>query len=311
MLLKLKKYGIAAIFLFAILHLFCSCNKKSQPPSAVISVEMSGKVVKFTVELSNVELFEWDFGDGSLTSKEKSPLHIYPEYGKDYTVNLKISGPGGEITVTEIVSIRSITNMEMITGGENDPDGKRWHLSHSENAYRAMADINFTASQSLPPGFLIDLGFINAYLDEFVFRFNGDYMIIPKGEGVIGGLTYCRGKNIPNTSPSQEATASGLTFIKPYTPPQGLKFSFCESRNYSLNVSDGNSSCELIIPDAMMLSFSKGGFLGINNWITDCVITSLTEKTMRVALFTSGISPESYQAGKTNGVLVFTFESSE
>lgn len=311
MLLKFKKYGITSIFLFAILQLLCFCTKESPPPSAVISVEMSGKVVKFTVELSNVELFEWDFGDGSLTSKEQNPVHVFPENGKEYTVSLKITGPGGEVTVTEIVSIRPMTKMEMITGGENDPDGKRWHFSPSEYAYKAMADMNFSASQSLPAGFLNDLGFSNAYLDEFVFKYNGDYMIVPKGDGVIGGLTCCKARNIPHSVPCQEAAARGLALISPFTPPQGLKFSFSESRNYTLSVSDGHTSGDLLIPEVMMLSFSKGGFLGINNWITDCVITSLTEKTMKVAFFTSGISPESQQAGKTNGVLIFTFESSE
>lgn len=309
MLLQLKKLFLPAIIFIAILQLLYSCGKDSPPPAADISTEIKGNVVKFTVELSNVELFEWDFGDGSMKTKEQNPVHIFPEYGKEYTITLKISGPGGEVTITEVVSIRAMTNMEMITGGENDTDGKKWHLSRNENAYKAMADITLTTSQSLPPGFLTDLGFSHAYLDEFVFKHTGDYMIVPGGDGVIGGLTYCRARNIPNSPPGQEAAARGLTLITPFSPPAGLKFSFSESRNYSINVSDGNSSGDLMIPDVMMLSFSKGGFLGINNWITDCIITDLTEKKMKVALFTSGISPESPQAGKTNGVLILTFES--
>lgn len=308
MLSYLKKITLPAIFI-AMIQLSSSCGKDTPAPSAVISTEIKGNIVQFTVELANADLFEWDFGDGSSISKEQNPLHIFPEYGKEYTVTLKVSGPGGEVTVIEIVSIRSMTNMEMITGGENDADGKKWHLSPTENAWKAMADITLTTSQSLPAGFLTELGFSNAYLDEFVFKHNGDYMIVPKGDGVIGGLTYCRARNIPYSLPGQEAAASGLALINPYTPPQGLKFSFSESRNYALNVSDGNSSIDLILPDVMMLSFSKGGFLGINNWITDCVITSLTAKTMKVAFFTSSISPESPQAGGTDGVLILTFES--
>lgn len=309
MLLKSKKYNITAILFIAILQLLCFCTKETPPPSADISTEINGNFVKFTLELVNAELFEWDFGDGSEISKEQNPVHVFPEYGKEYSVTLNISGPGGEVTLTELVSIRSMTNMEMITGGEYDPDGKIWHLSRNENAYEAMADITLTTSQSLPAGFLTELGFTHAYLDEFIFKHNGDYMIVPVGDGVIGGLTYCRTSNIPYTIPSQEAEARGLALIDPFTPPQGLKFSFCESRTYTVTVSDGNSSEELMIPDIMMLSFSKGGFLGINNWITDCIITDLTEKKMKVALFTSGISPESPQAGKTTGVLILTFES--
>lgn len=308
---QLKKYNIPALFFIAILLLLYSCGKDSPPPSATILTKINGNVVEFTLETVNTDLFEWDFGDGSPISKEKNPIHVFPEFGKEYTVTLRISGDGGEKTITEIVSIRSMTSMEMLSGGENAPNGKRWHLSQKENAFKAMADITLTTSQSLPAGFLTGLGFSNAYLDEFVFKYNGDYAIIPKGQGVIGGLTYCRARNIPNSLPSQEAAARGLTLINPFTPAVGLKFSFSESRNYTINVSDGNASADLILPDVMTLTFSKGGFLGINNWITDCVITSLTEKSMKVALFTSSISPESSQAGKTNGVLIFTFEPSE
>lgn len=307
---QFKKYLIPAIAFIAIIPLLYSCGKDTPPPTAKISKTISGNVVKFSLEIENADLFEWDFGDGSVISKEQNPVHVFPEYGKEYTVTLKVAGDGGETTVTEVISVRQMTAMEMLSGGENDPDGKKWHLSQNESAYKAMADINLTTSQSFPSGFLTELGFSNAYSDEFVFRNNGDYQIVPKGQGVIAGITYCRARNISSSPPSQEAAARGFTLISPFAPPQGLKYSFSESRTYTINVTDGNSSSNIVLPDVMMLTFSKGGFLGINNWITDCVITSLTEKIMKVAFFTSSISPESPLAGKTNGVLILSFEPS-
>jgi len=43
---------------------------------------------------------EWDFGDGSPTSNELSPTHVYGARGT-YTVTLSVSGPGGTDSITE------------------------------------------------------------------------------------------------------------------------------------------------------------------------------------------------------------------
>jgi len=303
-----KKYLYKAFFIVAILELFFSCGEKAPDPAGKITINLNGNVAEFTVEATDAETFEWDFGDGSPQSSEQNPVHIFREFGKEYTVTLKISGPGGETILTEVVSIRPMHNMEMLTGGESDTDGRRWRLSSSANAFKAVPNINLTVTQTYSPGFLRDMGFVNAYLDEFVFKYNGDYSIVPKGQGIMAGLTYCTAKNVPNTPPGQEAISKGLTLINTFTPPQGLKFALNESRNLSVSVSDGNSSTDIIFPDVRTLSFSKGGFLLLNNWVTDCIITDLTESSMKVAFFTSTIPVESQNVGQTNGVLLLSFE---
>lgn len=309
--LPIKKYLKPAFFLIAVLELFYFCGKDTPLPTAKISKIINGNLVEFTLEATDAEYFEWDFGDGTSTSSEQNPVHLFIEFGKEYIVTLKIKGPGGITTVTDTVAIRPMNSMEILTGGENDTDGRRWRLSKNTNTYLANADINLTVEQSLKPGFLNDLGFTDAYLDEFVFLHNGDYRIIPHGNGILGGLTFCRAKNILNAPPSQEAAAMGLTLIDPFTPQSGLKFAFNESKNLTVKVSDEHSSGDIIIPDVMTLSFSKGGFLGLNNWVTECVITDLKETSMKVAFFTSSMPAESPLAGRTNGVLIFTFEQVE
>lgn len=306
-----RKYIIRASAFFAILQFLYSCSKDMPPPSVNISTKINGNAVEFTVEAENATQFEWDFGDGSQVSQEQNPVHVFPEFGKEYTVTLIVTGEGGVTTLTEIIPIRSMTSMEMLTGGESDTDGKRWHLCMNENACKALPDEALTVTRTLPAGFLTTLGFSNACLDEFVFKHDGDYAIIPEAQCVTGELTYCEAKSIVNSPPSPEAAESGFTLINPFTPAQGLKFSFTESRNYTLRVSDGKSSADLTFNDVMMLGFSKGGFLGFSNWITDCIITDLTENSMKVAFFTSDLPPESPEAGITNGVIILTFVPSD
>jgi PKD repeat protein len=303
-----KKYICKAFFIVFFPAIFFSCGEKTPAPAGKITVKLNGNVAEFNVEATDAQTFEWDFGDGSPKSDEQNPVHTFNEFGREYTVTLKMTGPGGEKILTETVSIREMTNMEILSGGETDPDGRRWRLSSTANGFRAVPNTTLTVIQTYSPGFLRDMGFVNAYLDEFIFKSNGDYSIKPKAQGIIAGLTYCTSKNIPNTPPGQDAISKGLTLINSFVPPQGLKFAFNESRSLSINVSDGNSSTDIVFPDVMTLSFSKGGFLGLNNWITDCIITDLKKTSMKVVFFTSNIPVESQNAGKTNGVLLLTFE---
>ena len=303
-----KKYFCKVFFIIIFTGIFFSCGEKAPAPAGKITVKINGNVAEFTVEATDAQTFEWDFGDDSPVSYEQNPVHTYNEFGRKYMVILKMSGSGGETILTEAVTVREMTNMEILCGAETDPDGRRWRLSSTANGFRAVPNTSLTVNQTYSPGVLRDMGFVNAYLDEFVFKSNGDYSIRPNGQGIIAGLTYCTSKNIPNTPPGQEAISKGLTLINSFTPPQGLKFALNESKSLSVTVSDGASSTDVIFPDVMTLSFSKGGFLGLNNWVTDCIITDLRETSMKVAFFTSNIPAESQNAGKTNGVLILTFE---
>lgn len=303
-----KKYFCKVFFIIIFAGIFFSCGKKAPAPAGKITVKINSNVAEFTVEATDAQTFEWDFGDGSPGSDEQNPVHTYKEFGREYTVTLKMSGSGGKTILTEVVTVREMTNMEILSGAETDSDGRRWRLSSTANGFRAVPNTSLTVIQTYSSGFLREMGFVNAYLDEFVFKSNGDYTIKPKGQGLMAGLTYCTSKNIPNTPPGQDAISKGLTLINSFTPLQGLKFAFNESKNFSITVSDGASSTEIILPDVMTLSFSKGGFLGLNNWVTDCIITDLRETSMKVAFFTSNIPVESQNAGKTNGVLILEFE---
>lgn len=306
MFFRLKKYFKPALQLLALCLLIATCDD-IPAPSGTITAKITSNVVEFSVEVADGDSFEWDFGD-STNSTEQNPIHIYNEYGKDYTVTLKIRGSGGETTLTKVITIPARSNMEILTGGESDSNGRRWRINASIPVIMAKADPTFTVLQNLQAGFLKSLGFANAYEDEFIFSYNGNYKIVPKSEGILAGLTCCTSRHIPNIPPGNEAISKGLTLMIPYTPPQGLKFAFSESRQLTIKVSDGNVSTDVTFDDVMSVSFSKGGFLGINNWLTDCIIISLEEKSMTVALFTSTIPADSPFASQTNGVLIFTFE---
>jgi PKD repeat protein len=59
--------------------------------------------VQFTdLSTGNISIWFWDFGDGSLPSYDKNPVHIFPDYG-DYPVNLTIENQYGDIDWIEFL----------------------------------------------------------------------------------------------------------------------------------------------------------------------------------------------------------------
>jgi hypothetical protein len=57
----------------------------------------------------------------------------------------------------------------------------------------------------------------------------------------------------------------------------------------------------------MTLSFANGGFLGIKDFSSECIIQSLTDTQMIANLFISAVPPPG-QVGKPNFVLNVYFE---
>ncbi|MEO8713240.1 MAG: PKD domain-containing protein, partial [Parafilimonas sp.] len=62
---------------------FTSCKKDSTVPGPFIfyTVSVDGATVTFKNESKGASNYEWDFGDGSTSTKE-NPVHTYPGKGK-------------------------------------------------------------------------------------------------------------------------------------------------------------------------------------------------------------------------------------
>lgn len=290
-----------------------SCSR-DPAPSAVITVKINANAAVFTVVASDAETFEWDFGDGSNGSTEQNPVHVFADFGKEYSISLTVTGPGGTSIFNTTVKIPSMTTMEMLTGGENDADGRAWTLDEDAEIFMAKADAVLTVQKTLAKGILSAWGFSTAYQDKYVFKNDGTFSVVAAGQGIPAGLMYCTSKNIPNTPPSQSAADRGLTLMTSWHSPSGLAFAMNESKDLNLEVctdDDGENVTNVTIKDAATLSFSKEAFLGFKDWQNECVILQQTETSMKVAVFISTVPAGSPRQGKITGAFVLTFKPAE
>jgi hypothetical protein len=82
----------------------------SPAPSPSFAAKPSAGAVPLTVQFSDsssgsIEQWFWDFGDGG-TSMERNPRHTFTEPGQ-YDVTLRITGPGGESSLTQVAAIQA------------------------------------------------------------------------------------------------------------------------------------------------------------------------------------------------------------
>ncbi len=98
---------------FGLILLSASCNKKdsggqSNKPSAKFSISGYEVAAPCTITFINISTngssYEWDFGDGSATSTQFNPTHVYNSSGS-YILKLKVTGPNGVDSVCKLVSI--------------------------------------------------------------------------------------------------------------------------------------------------------------------------------------------------------------
>lgn len=81
-------------------------------PKAVFYTNQYKSRVKFSNQSKDASRYEWDFGDGSAISKEKSPLHIYEKAGT-YKVLLTAMNGLGKDTLSCQVIIEPVENWYM------------------------------------------------------------------------------------------------------------------------------------------------------------------------------------------------------
>ena len=305
----MKKY-LKLLSLFASgLVLLAACKKDKPAPTATIESALVSNQATFTVAATDAASYLWDFGDGSTVSTVKDPVHVYLLYGKTYTVVLTVTGPGGTITVNHSITIPPMTKREMLTGGILVTSGKKWRLSPTTAAFRAKPDANLTVEKNYPAGILSAWGYTTVYTDEYTFFSDNNYKITPKGTGVVAGLVYCTVSGSANTPPSVEAAGAGLTLATPYTAPAGLTFALNESKNLTVAVTaDGVTTTNVPYTGVTTLSFSTGGFIGVKDFQSECIVQEITATTLRLAFFVSIVPPNSPQIGKATNVLIFSFE---
>jgi hypothetical protein len=292
----MKKYlKLAGLFTLGLIF-FVSCKKDTPAPTASFTAVVVGNVVTLTAEATDYSKYEWDFGDGSYISTIHTPVHIYSSYGRDFTVTLTIKGPGGEVTVANKVTIPPKTKLQLLTGGTGT-SSRKWRLNSNSPTFTiAAANAALSQMASYPGGILANIGMSKVYSDEFVFKADGTLTINSKGGGIFAGYYYCA---LNGKATSVVYAPIGLAYTAAFTTPAGATFAINENKNYTISTPAG----DVTYPGVMTLSFTKGGFLGLMDFTSECIITSLTDASMSAILFYSAVA-----TGKPTYALQVTFE---
>ena len=306
----MEKYFKLACLVSCILVLLGACKPVSPVPTATITAEVANNVVTFKLAATNSSAYKWRFGDGdsSIVYTSTPVIHTYPKDGTTYSVTLFILGSGGSATATTTVNIPVMTPNDLLTGGAAFPKGKSWTISSSVAMYLAAPDSGLTIVRSYPADILKTIGLGEAYTDKYIFFSNGNYMISPQGGGVLAGLSFCTVNNIVNAKP-QGTDSLGLTYITPYKPPTGLTFALNQGKFLTIaTTADGISSTDENFSNVNTLSFSDDGFLGLRDFMSECIVQQITPSQLTVALFLSNVAPQASQVGKITNALILTFK---
>ena len=93
--------------LIAMMAIFAtSCQQKGNLPKARFYYAVDGMTVTFTNASKDAEEYAWNFGDGSLLSKEANPVHTYAEAGT-YTVELTAKNKAGENKMSDVIVLET------------------------------------------------------------------------------------------------------------------------------------------------------------------------------------------------------------
>ena len=304
-----KYFKIAFLCSFALL-LFEACKTAPPVPTAEISSSVVNNMVTFTLQTTNSTAYKWRFGDGdSLIVYSSAPItHAYPKDATTYSVTVIILGPGGESDASASVTIPVMTKTDMLTGGSSYPNGKSWRISSSFGIDVADPDLSLSVVKSYPAGVLKNVGLSKVYTDEYIFFNDGKYTISPQGGGALAGLTFCKVNTIPNVQP-QAADSLGLTYATPYTPSKDLTFALNTGKNLSVSTTADRVSATIVVYNNVnTLSFSPKGFVGLMDFMSECIIQQIDPSHMTLALFLSDTQTQSPLVGKITKVLILTFE---
>lgn len=196
----MKKFPALGMIILAGLLAFgiSSCSEEESPePTVRFLTDIDpddGYTVNLTVEVTDANSFEWDYGDGGSSTESVSHSYTYEESGP-YTISVTVTGDGG--SATDIQEVTIVVSLEEILAGSGD-DGKTWVLTQSEGSFLGQigagavdGDAVLTPEMSLiPNGFLNLFGLGDEYPDEYTFFKDGTYKIDVKNGQALAGLVY-------------------------------------------------------------------------------------------------------------------------
>jgi PKD repeat protein len=275
-----------------VLSMFNSCEEDPSLPTAVIYATIDGYQVSFAPTVTDASTYTWDFGDESGTSTEANPVYTYESFG-EYSVSLTVTGDGGSVTVTKLITIAATSFKDLLTGGAKAADGKTWILSTTiTNGFEGGGPIMnapYELGVIAPDNVLTMFGLGDEYDNEYTFYFDGSYKITPKNGNILASLVFAYGMGM---TPVVESWDIGLCSV-PFTAPTGATW---EHKTTTLTVDAIGDPEDLNQPPAHAvvtftgedwIQFTGGAFFGIYDFPSgnSYIIDEITSDKMKVSFF--------------------------
>lgn len=335
--MKKNLFYLTCVFLCIMVFLFPSCSDDGSqtdlPLSAVIFHSIDGKQVAFTALTHSAVNWEWDFGDGNVSS-EKDPVHIYEEGGY-YIATLTAKDRAGNSVDTEVNLAVSLTSYALLTGNHTAEgyDGKTWKLtmSHTVNDKLVNSDANFSLLApnipSLPSGaFSVYVGLPEAYNDEFTFYYDGSYRHNTTDGTSFGGIVYAMflqqlGLAQVTKTGGQAALGQDIFALTTYTPAESATFVLNENEDFTIPTAPGFATGTqppgipvVTYPGVMTLDFpDSDAFIGIRDFHRKVIVQEITNSSMRVVMFMtlspSAIVSQNPLIALSTSAAILTFEA--
>jgi hypothetical protein len=314
--MKNKIFFRELTFLLFGIILVVSCTDEIERPvfpiSATISHSIKDKQVAFTALTHSAVSWSWTFGDGQ-TSTEQNPVHVYTKGGYYQAILTATDGSGNKAADTLNLAL-NLSAINYLTGNPNAPGykGKTWRMAtnHTTNTdFLGNCDAALTTAagtpKPLPNGIFGQLGFPDAYKDEFTFFNDGKYVHNnAKSSGssfsaLLNQMVINGGKDITNVA----GKAYGMCLAK-YTPETGAKFTFVEKEDLTVSSVYGAGG-KLTFKDVSTLDFTGTEFVGFRDVQRKIIVNKINDTSMQLIMF---MAASDKAIGINTHVLVLSME---
>jgi len=301
----LSLLSFAAIAVLA-LTMFSCAEDPADPPTVTVFASVDGYQVAFTATVTNADTYAWTFGDGG-TSADQNPVYTYTQSGS-YTATCSVTGDGGTVSATTDVTI-SASELEMLTGGPDMPNGKAWKFSptssEGDGIFKCTGDLVF--EDPIPDGILGLIGIPSEYEDEFIFHHDMSYTHDVKNDSAVTDIIYAMLNGI-----DFRPTPEDVIVLAPFTPVAAT-FTYTEDTDLTLTCVDKDDdevTSEVTWNNVNVLEVPGDvEFVGIRDFTRKYMILDITVDKVQIGFFAS--TSEGSHMNVPKHMLVMTLIPSE
>jgi PKD repeat protein len=268
-----------------------ACKEEIPPPILDIYITVDGFNINIAAESPDSVTWLWNYGDGTVSDSVGSHTHTYA-MGGDYTIVCTVTGEGGETPKTEAVAIATI--MDLLSGGEDAPNGKTWVLSRTPGGSNGVGHIKVDLVPNIFPAVVDMLDFIglpDEYDNEYTFYFDGRYSLDNINGDVMSPWVY----SSLEVDPGDIVHTTSYGFFQISSPnPESATWSLSENEGLSIETvydEDVDIGPKPGIPETIeyenvdYITFDGGGFIGLKDYTTTAMIREISPDRMTITLF--------------------------